>query len=142
MCLTFLGMQTVICCCGYGNQAWYSQIQYAQNANNICTWTCPSRTSLWNGAHCCFFVEISRIRGHPVYDRVCMEYTDNNAYDILECPDSAYSMWDCCFPQLFSYGKQEDDDKFFFKRRGPLLRCNTGHCSTRYGGAPNRISQI
>ena len=54
--------------------------------------------------------EVARLnQGQPLYHRVCMEYIDNNSYEITECPESHYDMWDCCFIQLFSYGKQTDD---------------------------------
>ena len=50
--------------------------------------------------------EISRYnKGLPLYDRVCMEYVDNNSYEVKSCPESQYNMWDCFFIQLFSYGK-------------------------------------
>ena len=44
-------------------------------------------------------------KGQPLFDRVCMEYVDNNAYAVKSCPESQYNMWDCCFIQIFSYGK-------------------------------------
>ena len=37
-----------------------------------------------------------------------MEYIDNNAYAILEDPDSEHDMWDFCFIQLCSYGKHDE----------------------------------
>ena len=50
--------------------------------------------------------EVSRYnKGQPLCDRVCMEYVDNNSYEVKSCPESQYNMWDCCFTQLFSYGK-------------------------------------
>ena len=50
--------------------------------------------------------EVSRYnRGQPLFDRVCMEYIDNHAYDITSCPESHYTMWNCCFIRLYSYGK-------------------------------------
>ena len=42
--------------------------------------------------------EISCIsREQPVFNRASMTYMDNNACNILECPDSEYDMWDCRF---------------------------------------------
>jgi len=38
-----------------------------------------------------------------------MEYIDNNAYVLTECLQAKYDMWDRCFIQLLSYGKQTDD---------------------------------
>ena len=56
----------------------------------------------------CF--EVARLnRDQQVYHRVCMEYIDNNAYDTTESHESHYDMWECCFIQLFSCGKQTDD---------------------------------
>ena len=50
-------------------------------------------------------VEVSSLnRDQPLYDLVCMEHIDNNAYDIPECTESEYDVWDCCFVQLLSYG--------------------------------------
>ena len=51
--------------------------------------------------------EVARLNhDQPVYNRVAMEYVDNNAYEIKANPEAAdYDMWDCCFIQLFSYGK-------------------------------------
>ena len=47
--------------------------------------------------------EVSRLnRGQPLVYSVCMEYIDNNAYEITACPESRYDMWDCCCIQLFS----------------------------------------
>ena len=40
-----------------------------------------------------------------------MEYIDNNSYEIIECPESQYDTWECCFIKLFSYGKQTDDQR-------------------------------
>ena len=34
-------------------------------------------------------------RGQPVCHRVDMAYIDNNAYEILENPDSYFDTWDC-----------------------------------------------
>ena len=35
-----------------------------------------------------------------------MEYVDNNAYEVKANPEAAdYDMWGCCFIQLLSYGK-------------------------------------
>ena len=40
-----------------------------------------------------------------MYQRIAMEYIDNNAYDIRENPEGVdYDMWDCCFIQVFAYG--------------------------------------
>ena len=50
-----------------------------------------------------------------MYHRVCMEYIDNNAYDITECPNSKCDTWDC---QFFSNWKQTDD-------RGATERTNS-----------------
>jgi hypothetical protein len=45
--------------------------------------------------------EVARLnRSQPLFHRVCMEYIDNNAYEIAECPNSKYDMWDCCFIKL------------------------------------------
>ena len=50
-------------------------------------------------------------KGQPVFDRISVVYTGKkNAYEIAECPDSEYDMWDCCFIQLFSYEKKQEDD--------------------------------
>ena len=49
--------------------------------------------------------EVSRYnRGQPLYERVCIEYIDNNAYEVTSCLESHYNMWDCCFIQIYSYG--------------------------------------
>ena len=54
--------------------------------------------------------EVARLnRGQSLHHRVCMEYIDNNAYEITECPESKYDMWDCCVIALCCYGKQTDD---------------------------------
>ena len=54
--------------------------------------------------------EVARLnRNQQFYNRVSMEYIDNNAYDITECLESHYDMWDCCFMHFFSYGKQTHD---------------------------------
>ena len=51
--------------------------------------------------------EVARVsQGQPFYERVAMEYVDNNAYEVkanLEAVD--YDMWGCCFIQSLSYGK-------------------------------------
>ena len=39
----------------------------------------------------------------------CTEYIDNNAYDIHECPDSEYNMWDCCFIHLSPLARPDDE---------------------------------
>ena len=44
-------------------------------------------------------------RGQPIFERVCMEYVDNNSYEVKSCLESQYNMWDCTFRQLVSYGK-------------------------------------
>ena len=45
-----------------------------------------------------------------------MEYVDNNSYEVKSCPETQYNMWDCCFIQLFSYGKLPYD---FDDQRAP-----------------------
>ena len=56
--------------------------------------------------------EVARMnRGQPLYHSVCMEYIDIQSYDITEWLESHYDMWDCCFIQTFSCGKQMDDQR-------------------------------
>ena len=65
--------------------------------------------------------EVSRYKkGLPLYDLVYWEYVDKNSYEVKSCPESQYNMWDCCFIQLFSYGKlpyDYDDQKATEKKR-------------------------
>ena len=52
--------------------------------------------------------EVSRLnRDQRIYDRVCMEYIDNSAYEITACPEFNYGMWDCCFHSaIFVWGSR------------------------------------
>ena len=65
--------------------------------------------------------EVARLnQGQPVYERVAMEYVDNNAYEIKANPEAVdYDMWDCCSIQLFSFGKpnQQNPDRFSERTR-------------------------
>ena len=86
--------------CGDGNQAWYvrfktHRIERTDPRGNL---HLEPLTGLVNTVA---RFEISRLnRGQPLFDRVCMEYIDNNAYGITVCPESHYDMGDCCFVQL------------------------------------------
>ena len=52
-------------------------------------------------------LETARLnKGQPVFQRVAMEYIDNDAYTIREILDSYYDMWDYCCIQCFSYGNR------------------------------------
>ena len=102
--MTCLSLQVDIVC-GDGNQALYFR------SNTHKTERTDPRGSLHpeplNGlVNTVERFEVSRFnRGQPLFDRACMEYIDNNAYDITACPESHSDMWDCCFVQFYSYGK-------------------------------------
>ena len=92
--------------CGDGNQAWY----FRSKAHR------PERTDPRGETHpeplngllnTVARFEVSRLnQGQLIVNRVAMAYNDNNAYKVLENPDTDYDTWDCCFIQLFSYGKR------------------------------------
>ena len=95
--------------CGDANQAWYfrSKTHKTERTDPLGNLQPDPLNGLVNTVA---RFEVSRVnKGRPLFERVCMEYMDNNADEITTCPESHYDMWDCCFVQLFSYGKQTDD---------------------------------
>ena len=69
-----------------------------------------------------------------------MDYVDNNAYEIKANPEAAaYDMWDCCFIQLFSYGKpnQQNPDRLSERSR---LKKEYNHLMNGFIGQLTEIS--
>ena len=60
-----------------------------------------------------------------------MEYTDNNAYEIRENPNSDNDTWDCCCIQPGSYGKLDE--------RYPNLETERANWDTRYDTLLNAV---
>ena len=86
--------------CGGGNQALYfcSKTHKAERTDPRGSFHLEPLNGLVNTVA---RFEVSRMnRGQPLFDRVCMEYIDNNAYDITACPEPHYDMWDCCVVPL------------------------------------------
>ena len=110
MYLTCLAQQVDIVC-GDGHQAWY----FRSENHKIETTDTKGNVHLdpLNGlVNTVARVEVARLhRGQPLDHRVCMEYIENNSYDITECPESHYDLWDCCFIQLYAYGMHKDDQR-------------------------------
>ena len=91
--------------CGDGNQSWYfrSKTHKAERTDALGNGHPEPLNGLVNTVA---RFEVSRYnKGLPLYDRACMAYVDNKSYEVKSCPESQYNMWDCCFIQLFSYGK-------------------------------------
>ena len=95
---TCLGLQADTVC-GDGSQARY----FRSNTHNTETMTdarSETHPEPFNGLlNTVARFEVSRLNhGQPLYQRVAMEYIENNAYKILENPEGAdYDMRDCCF---------------------------------------------
>ncbi len=86
MNLTCLGIQVNIVC-GDGNQALYTPIQKAHTTQrtDVIRNTYPEPLNGLVNAVARF--EAARLnKGQPVLERACMEYIDNNACAIVECP--------------------------------------------------------
>jgi len=110
MYMTCLAQQVDIIC-GYANQAWAS-VQKTHKTDITYSKSNVHPEPLNGLVNPVAHFEVARLnRGQPLYHSVCMEYIDNNAYEITACHESHYDMWDCCFIQLFSYGKQTDDQR-------------------------------
>ena len=89
--------------CGDGSQAWY----FKSKSKGEKTQEVKRAQERLNGLlNTVARFEVPRLnQGQPLLHRVAVNYIDNNAYEVLENPDSDYDMWDCCFDQLLSYGK-------------------------------------
>ena len=93
--------------CGDANQAWYfiCKINKTQRTYTLGN-THPEPLNGLVNAVACF--EVARLnKGNLCVDRFCMEYTDNNAYDIVECPDSDDDTWDCFSYSSFHMAKEK-----------------------------------
>ena len=88
--------QQVDIICGDGNQAWYFRTKKTHKIERTDIKGNVILEPLIGLANTVARFEVSRLnRDQPFYDCVCMEYIDNNAYEITACPESYYDLWDC-----------------------------------------------
>ena len=102
---TCLALQVDIVC-GDGNQPWYFRPR--KNKTDRTDPTGETHPKPLNGLiNTVARIEVARLnQGHPVYERVAMEYLDDNAYVIAaNRKAAAYDARGCCSIQLFCYGK-------------------------------------